>query len=89
MSLRLLMKRRLVVGTALVLAVGAGGAGAYLYLVRKGILRYNKYDRREEGTLSVGQTAPDLKLDMFEGAPVRLSGLWNEKPVLLIFGSCT
>ncbi len=76
-------------GTALGLAVAAGGAGAYLYLVRKGILRHNKYDRRGEGTLSVGQTAPDLKLEMFEGSPVQLSGLWNEKPVLLIFGSCT
>jgi hypothetical protein len=83
------MRRRLVVGTALGLAVVAGGAGAYLYLVRKGILRYNKYDRRAEGTLSVGQTAPDLRLEMFEGSPVQLSGLWSEKPLVLVFGSCT
>jgi hypothetical protein len=60
-----------------------------MYLVRKGILRYNKYDRRAEGTLSVGQTAPDLRLEMFEGSPVQLSGLWSEKPLVLVFGSCT
>ena len=82
-------KRTLVVGTALGLAVMAGGAGAYMYLVRKGILRYNKYDRRAPGTLSVGQAAPDLRLEMFEGSPVQLSGLWSEKPLVLVFGSCT
>jgi hypothetical protein len=30
-------------------------------LVRAGVLRYNKWDRRETGTLRVGDLAPDLE----------------------------
>jgi hypothetical protein len=82
-------KRRLLKGAALGMAVLAVGAGTYLYLIRKGILRYNKYDRRVEGALRVGGTAPDLKLALFDGSPVQLSRLWSEKPLVLIFGSCT
>ena len=69
-------------------ALGACGF-VYMKLVEKGILRYNKYDRRVEGTLLVGHQAPDLALTMYDGSDVRLSTLWKAKPVVLIFGSCT
>jgi len=74
-----------VVALAVVGAVGFG----YMKLVEKGILRYNKYDRREKGTLRAGHQAPDLPLKMYDGSDVRLSTFWKTKPVVLIFGSCT
>ena len=67
------------------------GAGLFMryQLVKAGVLRYNKYDRRERGSLVVGATAPDLELAMYDGSSVRLSKLWETKPVFLVFGSCT
>lgn len=67
------------------------GAGFFTWyqLVKAGVLRYNKYDRRERGSLVVGATAPDLELTMYDGSRVKLSKLWEAKPVFLIFGSCT
>jgi hypothetical protein len=80
-------KALLAAATAGVLA--AAGMGGYYLLVREGYVRYNKYDRRERGTLKVGDAAPDLALAAYDGSTVRLSELWRERPVLLVFGSCT
>ena len=74
-----------VASVALLAALGFG----YMKLVEKGILRYNKYDRREKGTLRAGHQAPDVPLKMYDGSDVRLSSLWKTKPVVLVFGSCT
>ncbi len=83
------MRRKLLIGAGVtVLALLAGGFG-YYQLVKAGLLRYNEYDRRERGTLVPGAAAPDLPLAMFDGRAVRLSELWADKPVLLVFGSCT
>lgn len=84
-----MVRRKLLIGAGItVLVVLAGGLG-YYQLVKAGILRYNKYDRRERGLLEPGAQAPDLALARFEGGTVRLSELWADKPVLLVFGSCT
>jgi len=84
------LDRRKNVAWALVALAIIGAFGlAYMKLVEKGILRYNKYDRREKGTLRAGHQAPDLSLKMYDGSDVRLSALWKTKPVMLIFGSCT
>ena len=74
-----------------VVALAVIGALGFTYtkLVEKGILRYNKYDRREKGTLQAGHQAPDVPLKMYDGSDVRLSTLWKTKPAVLIFGSCT
>jgi len=69
------------------LAVAAGLA--YRKLVEKGVLRYNRWDRRVRGTLRPGGPAPDVEVLGWDGAPVRLSALWRERAVVLIFGSCT
>ena len=77
--------------------VGVGGAAAlglaaylgYGQLVKLGVFKYNQYDRRERGRLKVGDAAPDLALATYSGGTVRLSELWREKPVVLVFGSCT
>jgi hypothetical protein len=82
-------RRRIVLGTALVLVLGAGGFAGWMALVRAGVLRYNKWDRRENGTLRVGDLAPDLEIAAFDGSPLRLGSLWADKPAVLVFGSCT
>lgn len=78
-----------VVGTVAVAALGALGFFAYMKLVKAGVFRYNKWDRRERGSLRVGASAPDLPITMYDGTTTKLSELWRTKPVFLIFGSCT
>jgi hypothetical protein len=81
--------RRLWIGAASLLALGAGGFFGYMELVKAGIVRYNKWDRRERGALQQGEPAKDLTLTMYDGSPVQLSSLWKERPLFLVFGSCT
>ena len=81
--------KKLAIGSTLTLGVAAGGAFGYFQLVKAGVLRYNKYDRREKGALAMGGTAPNLTLTMYDGSPLRLAELWEKKPVFLVFGSCT
>jgi hypothetical protein len=81
--------RRVTVGAAALAGLGALAFGGWYVLVREGYLRYNKYDRRERGTLKAGDAAPDLTLAAYGGGNVRLSELWRERPVVLVFGSCT
>ena len=81
--------KKLALGAALVPVLGYGGMQGYFQLVKAGVLRYNKYDRRERGELVVGKPAPDMTLTMYDGSPVRLAELWASKPVFLVFGSCT
>jgi hypothetical protein len=81
--------KKIVVGFAAGLALVGAGFFSYFELVKAGLVRYNRYDRREKGILRVGDTAPDLALTMYDGSPVRLSELWQTQPVFLIFGSCT
>jgi hypothetical protein len=90
--LKAVTRRRIVRGALIagaLAAVGAGGFYGWMNLVRLGVLRYNKWDRREKGTLRVGDIAPDLKLAAYDGSTLRLGSLWEEKPVMLVFGSCT
>ena len=83
------MARTVLVWVLVIAAVGGAGFFTWYQLVKAGVLRYNKYDRREKGTLEVGHVAPDLSLTGYDGASVRLSELWETKPVFLVFGSCT
>jgi len=82
------VRRRLVMA-GLALGVLAAGGVAYVLLVREGVLRYNRYDRRERGLLREGDQAPDLEVAMYDGSRLRLSELWRARPALLVFGSCT
>ena len=81
--------RRTLRWAAVAAGIAALGLGGWYVLVREGILRYNKYDHRERGRLRAGDPAPDLTLAAYEGGTVRLSELWRERPVVLVFGSCT
>ena len=72
--------------------VAVAGAGWFVYQVGGfnnawGILRY---DQREEGTLAVGDRAPDVALLALDGSRVRLhERLGGERPLVLVFGSYT
>jgi hypothetical protein len=49
-----------------------------------------RYDQRQEGTLKVGDRAPDVGLLALDGAtPIRLTERIGGKPTVLIFGSFT
>ena len=53
-----------------------------------GLARYGT--QREEGTLVVGQKAPDVELVALDGKTrVRLSDWSRAKPLVLVFGSYT
>jgi hypothetical protein len=83
------MARKIVLGLLAAAALAAASLFAYYQLVKAGYLRYNRYDRHERGALEVGQAAPDLALESYAGERLQLSALWKERPLFLIFGSCT
>jgi hypothetical protein len=82
-------KKKVLITAGAVVAVVAVGLLGYMQLVKAGYVRYNKYDRRERGPLREGGPAADVELTMYDGAPQRLSWLWNRRPLFLVFGSCT
>ena len=74
---------------ALVVASGAGFWG-FMEASKRAWIRANEYDIRSEGSLRVGDLAPDLELASADGnGNVRLSTLFAEKPLVLVFGSYT
>jgi hypothetical protein len=75
------------VGALVVLAVAG-----FTYMVGgpRNLIGMLRYDQREEGTLKVGDRAPDVTLVALDGStPVRLSSALGGKPTVLIFGSFT
>ncbi len=49
-----------------------------------------RYDQRKEGSLKVGDPAPDVSLVSLDGkTPVRLSEHVGGTPLILVFGSYT
>jgi hypothetical protein len=75
------------VGFLLLIAV----AGAMVMMGGpRNLLGMLRYDQRQEGSLRVGDHAPDVTLSTLDGAaPVRLSGHIGDRPLVLIFGSFT
>ena len=84
------MKKRWVRVAFAVAAVIALGAFGYFEAMKRAWIRYNEYDIRSEGSLSVGDLAPDLELASADGSgPKRISDFYREKPLVLVFGSYT
>ena len=80
------------------LAIGVGGLallalGGFTYMVGgpRNLIGMIRYDQREEGTLQVGDKAPDVTLLELDGTtPASLAGrLGGGKPTVLVFGSFT
>jgi hypothetical protein len=75
---------------AVAIGVAALGALGYFEAMKRAWIRYNEYDIRSEGSLSVGDLAPDLELASADGSGTRrISDLYREKPLVLVFGSYT
>ena len=73
-------------------ALAALAAGGFTYMVGgpRNLIGMLRYDQREEGTLRVGDRAPDVGLVALDGStPVRLASELGGKPTVLIFGSFT
>jgi hypothetical protein len=74
-------------------ALGLLALGGFTYMVGgpRNLIGMIRYDQREEGTLKVGDRAPDVSLLDLDGrTPVRLSDrLASGKPTVLVFGSFT
>ena len=80
------------------IAIGVGALamlalGGFTYMVGgpRNLIGMIRYDQREEGTLKVGDRAPDVTLLELDGTtPVKLSErLGGGKPTVLVFGSFT
>ena len=84
------MKKRIVLaGVVLGLVVIAAGGWMVYRIGPRNVIGMLRYDQREEGTLKVGDPAPDVVLAALDGGKVRLRDRLGAKPVVLIFGSYT
>jgi hypothetical protein len=82
--------RRWLTLSLLVVAMAALAGWGYYEAIKRAWIRYNEYDIRTEGSLSVGDLAPDLELETVDGSgPRKISDLYRERPLVLIFGSYT
>ena len=85
------MKARNVITVLVIVAVSTGA----FFLARRegqkrGLIKLGKYDIRSEGSLQVGDIAPDLELERLDGSgKVRFSQLHSDRPLVLLFGSYT
>jgi hypothetical protein len=58
--------------------------------MKRGYIKLGKYDIRSEGNLRTGDLAPDLELERLDGAGrTKLSSMWTDRPLVLLFGSYT
>jgi hypothetical protein len=85
--MRLWKKVLIGLGAVVVLAVGAM---TYMIGGPRNLIGMLRYDQRQEGSLKVGDPAPEVALLALDGTtPVKLSERLGGKPTVLIFGSFT
>ncbi len=83
------MWKKIALGLGIVVAL-ALGAVTYMIGGPRNLIGMLRYDQRQEGTLKVGDRAPDVALLALDGkTPVRLSERIGGMPTVLIFGSFT
>jgi hypothetical protein len=81
--------KKVLLGLAILLVVAVAGM-TYMIGGPRNLIGMLRYDQRQEGTLKVGDRAPDVSLLALDGkTPVKLSGEIGGKPTVLIFGSFT
>jgi cytochrome oxidase Cu insertion factor (SCO1/SenC/PrrC family) len=82
------MIKKLVI-VVLVLLLGAAAVVVFRIGPRN-VLGMIRYDQRKEGSLRVGDAAPDVELIALDGARrLRLKDSVGGKPLVLVFGSFT
>ena len=82
------MMKKLVIGVLAILAVAV--AVVAFRIGSRNILGMIRYDQRKEGSLRVGDAAPDVELVALDGARrLRLKDSVGGKPLVLVFGSYT
>jgi len=67
------------------------GAGLVMWVGPRNLIGYWKYGgQAREGTLRVGDVAPDVTLTSLDGSTSQRLGEWiGQRPVVLVFGSFT
>jgi len=82
-----LFKKVLLITVLLLAAV----AGALAWKIGpRNVVGMLRYDQRKEGSLKVGDRAPDVSLVSLDAkTPIRLSEHVGGKPLILVFGSYT
>jgi hypothetical protein len=88
----MMQKKSVRIAVIVVVALAVVGLG-YLgrrEAMKRNWIKINEYDIRSEGTLQVGDLAPDLELETADGNGAhKLSDFYRERPVVLAFGSYT
>ena len=81
--------KRVLIGFAAVVVLAVGGM-TYMIGGPRNLIGMLRYDQRQEGSLRVGDRAPDVTLFALDGkTPVKLSSELGGKPTVLVFGSFT
>ena len=81
--------KRVLIGLAAVVVLAVGGM-TYMIGGPRNLIGMLRYDQRQEGSLKVGDRAPDVTLFALDGkTPVKLSSELGGKPTVLVFGSFT
>ena len=81
--------KRVLLGLAVLIVLAAAGM-TYMMGGPRNVIGMLRYDQRQEGTLRVGDKAPDVTVVALDGkTPVRLSQELGGKPTVLVFGSFT
>ena len=81
--------KKILIGIGALVVLAAAG---FTYMIGgpRNLIGMLRYDQRQEGTLKIGDRAPDVTLLALDGAtPVRLSDRIGGKPTVLVFGSFT
>jgi len=83
------MWKKVLIGVGVLVLLAAGG---FTWMIGgpRNVIGMLRYDQRQEGSLKVGDRAPDVAMLALDGKkPVRLSESFGGKPTVLIFGSFT
>jgi hypothetical protein len=75
---------------AAIALLAALGAGFMVWRIGpRNVIGMLLYDQRREGTVKVGDAAPDVELHRLDAGTERLSAWIGGRPLVLVFGSFT